>query len=91
MFAGDDMNIWGKIRVDNNTVDSCVVSISEKSASEVSDWGEAFASLCHDLNLSRPVILKKHVRELEQFSHTVFLPADFIESVGFDRLEIELY
>ena len=85
------MKIWGKIRKDNRTVSDAVAVVHAKSALEVEDWSEPFSSLCHKLNLSRPVILKKHVRDLEQFSHTVFFPSDFMEPVDFDKLEIELF
>ena len=36
-------------------------------------------------------MLDKHVRELERFGRTAFLPNDFMESVSFDRFEIELF
>ena len=85
------MKMWGKIRVDNATRMSSTVTLHVKSACEVEDWSEPFAKLCHDMNLSRPVILKKHVRELNEFGHTAFLPADFMEPVDFDKLEIELF
>ena len=85
------MKIWGKIRRDNRTVSSETVTFPAKSAAEVDDWSEPFSKLCHRLNLSRPVILKKHVRELNDFSHTVFFPADFLEPVDFDRFEIEIF
>lgn len=85
------MKVWGRIRKNNRTVDERTVALPVKSAYEVEDWGEPLSKLCHDLNLSRPVILKKHVRDLEQFSYAVFLPGDFLEKVDFDRLEIELF
>ena len=85
------MKIWGKIRRDNHTVKNDTVVIHVRSAFEVEDWSEPLAALCHKLNLSRPVILSKHVRDLEQFSHAVFLPSDFMEPVDFDRFEIELF
>lgn len=85
------MKLWGKTKLDNNTLLSCVVTVHAKSAYEVDDWSEPFSRLCHDMNLSRPVILKKHVRDLEQFRHTVFLPQDFMEQVDFDRFEVELF
>lgn len=47
--------------------------------------------LCQALDLSRPVMLEKHVRELDQFSHTVFRQRDFMEPVSFDRFEIEIF
>ena len=85
------MKIWGKTRRDNRTILSETVTLQVKSAYEVEDWSEPFSTLCHKLNLSRPVILKKHIRDLEQFSHTVFYPSDFMEPVDFDRFEVELF
>lgn len=85
------MKIWGRTKRDNRTLQSKTVTIQVKSANEVEDWSEPFSRLCHDMNLSRPVILKKHIRELESFNHTVFLPSDFLEPVEFDKLEIELF
>ena len=46
--------------------------------------------LCQDLDLCRPVILRKHVNDLKQFSRVVFKPTDFIEPVDFDEFEIEV-
>lgn len=85
------MKLWGKTRLDNRTVRSETTVVRAKSAHEVGDWSEPFAELCHKMNLSRPVILKKHVRELTEFSHTVFLPQDFLEPVDFDRFEVEIF
>ena len=47
--------------------------------------------LCQALDLARPVVLSKHIRELEQFSHTQFRQSDFMEPVSFDRFEIEIF
>ncbi len=85
------MKVWGKIRKDNSTIAERVVTVQAKTAYDVTDWNEPFIKLCHDLNLSRPVILKKHIRDMEQFRHAIFLPDDFMEPVDFDRFEIELY
>ena len=85
------MKVWARIRKDNKTVAEHVIAIPEKSACEVENWAGAIGELCHELNLSRPVILKKHVRDFESFNHTVFRPGDFMEKVDFDRLEVELF
>lgn len=85
------MKLWGKTRLGDRTLSSETVTVAAKSAYEVDDWSEPFSRLCHKLNLSRPVILKKHVREIVEFSHTVFFPADFLEPVDFERFEIEIY
>ncbi|MBO4847582.1 MAG: hypothetical protein J5586_00305 [Clostridia bacterium] len=85
------MKIWGRIKKDNRITSSKTITVQVKSASEIEDWSEPFAKLCHLLNLGRPVILSKHTRDLNVFGHTVFYPADFMEPVDFDRFEVELF
>ena len=49
----------------------------------------ALEAACRQLDISRPIWLDKHTREWEEFGQTRFLPDDFLESVDFQRLEIE--
>ena len=53
-------------------------------------WNRILVDLCKPLDLACPVLLNKHVQELAQFNRTVFSPGDFMESVSFDRFEIEI-
>lgn len=85
------MKVWGRIRKNNKTIAESVIDISEIRVEDISDWDEPIGELCHELDLARPVILSKHIEEFYKFSHTHFKPRDFIESVDFDRLEIELF
>lgn len=85
------MKVWAKVRKDNKTIAEHVVEIGCKHAIEVENWAEPIGELCRELDLSRPVILRKHIRDLESFSHTVFRAGDFMERIDFDRLEIELF
>ncbi len=41
------------------------------------------------LDISRPMILDKHVRDFRQFGIVVFQKTDFIEPVSFDRMVVE--
>ncbi len=50
---------------------------------------EALAEACRSLDISRPLWLEKNQREWDEFAQTRFLPDAFMESVEFDRLEIE--
>ena len=52
-------------------------------------WQEALQEMCEALDMQKPLILPKHQREFDQFSLTRFLPEHFMESVSFDRAEIE--
>lgn len=58
---------------------------------DLEGWTPVIGELAAALDLSRPVILEKHVNELLKFSRTVFRPADFMEPVEFERFEIEIF
>ena len=49
----------------------------------------ALEAACRQLDISRPIWLDKHTREWEEFGQTRLLPDDFLESVDFQRLEME--
>ena len=67
-----------------------VREFSSARPSDMEGWSVLLHELCQDLDLCRPVILRKHVNDLKQFSRVVFKPADFIESVDFDEFELEI-
>lgn len=50
---------------------------------------DALDEACRRLDIARPLWLDKNQREWEEFGQTRFLPDSFMESVSFDRLEIE--
>lgn len=50
----------------------------------------ALNAACAALDLSRPVLLTKHVGDFNSFGRVVFKPDDFMEPVAFSRLELEL-
>jgi hypothetical protein len=85
------MRIWAKT-IQNQRIQSEVVrEFSLARPSDIQGWMPVLHELCQALDLSRPVVLEKHVRELDQFSHTAFKPRDFMEPVLFDRFEIEIF
>ncbi len=67
-----------------------VREFSSARPSDLEGWGMIIHELCQDLDLCRPLILRKHVNDLKQFSRVVFKPSDFIEPVDFDEFEIEV-
>ena len=67
-----------------------VREFSSARPSDLEGWGMIIHELCQDLDLCRPLILRKHVNDLKQFSRVVFKPSDFIEPVYFDEFEIEV-
>lgn len=68
-----------------------VQAFDGEKPTDVESWSGVLDQLCKPLDLARPVMLEKHVRELDRFGRTAFLPNDFMESVSFDRFELELF
>ena len=50
---------------------------------------ECLEQVYKDLDLAEPVWVSKHARELSAFGRTKFFPADFLEPVKFDYMEVE--
>ena len=84
------MKIWAKVLQDHRIMRETVREFSSARPSDMEGWSVPVHELCQDLDLCRPVMLRKHVNDLRQFSRVVFKPADFIESVDFDEFEIEV-
>lgn len=54
-------------------------------------WQDALVEACRALDLQVPVVLPRHERDWQAFGLARFLPEHFIESVHFDRLEVEFF
>ena len=84
------MRIWAKVLQNHRIIRETVREFSSARPSDMEGWSVILHDLCQDLDLCRPVILRKHVNDLKQFSRVVFKSADFIETVDFDEFEIEV-
>ena len=84
------MRIWAKVLQDHRIRREAVREFASARPSDMEGWSSLLHELCQDLDLCRPVVLRKHVNDLARFSRVVFKPADFIESVDFDEFEIEV-
>lgn len=75
------MRYWGKIKIEDIICKDITINSH--------DFKSAVSGICYKFDLSKPVILNKHINEMALFNRTVFSPDDFIESVSFDSFEIE--
>ena len=76
------MKYWVKLKSEDMLLQHITVDAADLSA--------ALVSACNVLDLSKPMIYDKHRNEMERFSRTVFYPDDFVDSVHFDTMEIEI-
>ncbi|MPN48711.1 hypothetical protein SDC9_196323 [bioreactor metagenome] len=85
------MRFWGIIRTDHRVINDTIIPGPLKR--EVIDDVQAelaINELCRLLDLSRPVILYKHFKEIKNFGRTVFKQPDFMEPIAFDAFEMEI-
>ncbi len=85
------MKLWALLRTKQKIVRDVVMEFPVERPEDVDGWQEIIGELCRALHESRPVILNKHAEQLSRFSRTAFLPQDFIESVAFDKMEVEIF
>ena len=72
---------WGKMKVEDRIRQDVTVAAD--------DFAAALSDVCEQLDLTKPIVTRKHENEMSRFNRTVFYPDDFIESVRFDAMEIE--
>ena len=76
------MRIWGKIKIEDR--------IQKDLTLDATGFAMAVEAVCTSFDLSKPIICAKHHAEIKNFSRTVFYADDFVESVDFETLEIEI-
>jgi len=81
------MRLWGIIRTRQKMKRQEIVPLA---SGELSDIVSAMDDILKKMDLPRPILLPKHEQELTAYGRTYFLPRDFMESVSFDRFEIEI-
>ena len=84
------MKIWAKVLKHHKIVQEAVREFPARPF-DAAGWGQLIAELAKPLDLASPVLLNKHVEELARFNRTWFTQADFIESIAFDRFELEIF
>ena len=84
------MKIWAKTLKQHKITKEAVREFPARP-SDAEGWNRILAELTKPLDLACPVLLDKHVQELARFNRTVFAQSDFIESVSFDKFELEIF
>ena len=80
----DKNRLWGRI------ISGHRIAMQETVTIENDDIEAAFLEICRRFDVQRPLQLPKHNREFEKFGRTAFTKEHFTETIGFQRLEIEL-
>ncbi len=83
------MKIWFKVLDENHILESHTI----EDDSDDTRTHKIFNSLdeaCHKINVGRPIWLDANIRDFKKFSKTRFSADNFVESIEFEYLEIEV-
>ena len=82
--------LWGKIMKDNKMLRDTVIKNGDYSMSRTAMIFGAVDQMCYEFDLSHPVWLDKTVEEFKRHDKARFTQDNFIDSIDFDYLEIQV-
>lgn len=81
--------VWGKVIRSNRIIES--IDIEDQSTESLEKkFKKSLEKICYKLDLSVPLWLAIHDKELMSFKRATFTASDFVEAVDFDKLEVDL-
>ncbi|MBE7091821.1 MAG: hypothetical protein E7365_01385 [Clostridiales bacterium] len=84
------MTFWLRLYKNNKLINDAVCDIDiKKSPKQILE--DSLKDCCYQLDIPNPMIMKKHISDIKNYSLTRFLPDDFPESVDFERAEINIF
>lgn len=84
------LRMWGKLIKDNRMINEVVISNDDASLSRTNKVFNALDEICYEFDLGKPIWLDKTIKDFKLHSKTRFHADNFIESIEFDYLEIQV-
>ena len=84
------MKIWASLHNPHQIIRDVVVQQNGTLPEDLEGWLPCLDSICQALDIPHPVMLTKHLQDLLKFSRTVFKSPDFMETVDFHHLVLEV-
>ena len=83
------MRIWGKIWKDNHLVRDAVIT-DESDDTRTHKIFNALDAICYEFDLSKPIWLDTTIAEFKRHAKARFYQDNFVDSIDFDYLEIQI-
>lgn len=84
------MKLWIKVIRGHKIVRDTVFGTDGPSPARPEGWSVLLSEALKPMDIAAPVILTRHVRDLQAFQRVVFREQDFMERIEFDRLDVEI-
>ena len=82
--------LWAKIWKDNHLVKDTVVENDDMELNRTRKIFAAIDAVCYEFDLSKPIWLDATVREFQKHDKARFTQDNFVYSIEFDFLEIQV-
>jgi len=82
--------IWGILRHNNKIIADMVAVCDDSSLTDDEKLQECILKICNEFDLQKPMWLPKNQREFDKYNRAVLNQDNFIETISFDTLELEL-
>ncbi len=82
--------LWAKIWKENHLLKDMVVENDDKELNRTRKIFSAIDTVCYEFDLSKPMWLDATVREFQRHDKARFYQDNFIDSIDFDYLEIQV-
>lgn len=82
--------LWAKIIKDNKIKNDIVIENDDKDLNRTRKIYQAIDDLCYDFDLAKPIWLDVTISDFKKHDKTRFTQDNFIETINFDYLEIEV-
>ncbi|KSV58444.1 hypothetical protein [Acetivibrio ethanolgignens] len=82
--------LWGKIWKDTRLLKDMVVENGNPELNRTRKIFDAIDELCYEFDLSKPIWLDSTIEDFKKHDKTRFTQDNFIDSIDFDYLEIQI-
>ena len=82
--------MWAKIFCNNHMIKDTVICNGDYSMSRTSMVFQAIDDICYEFDLGKPIWLDSNIADFKRHDKTRFNKDNFIESIDFDYLEIQV-
>lgn len=82
--------MWAKLIKDNRMLQDTVICISDYSLSRTAMVFQAIEDICYQFDLGKPIWLDSTINEFKRHDKARFMQDNFIETIHFDYLEIQV-
>jgi hypothetical protein len=82
--------LWAKIFKENRLLKDTVICNDDSNLTRTKKIFEAIDEICYEFDLSKPMWLDATIADFKKHDKTRFTQDNFIESIDFDFLEIQV-